>query len=235
MIQQRKSRWIPLAVFLSLFLAGCGGTDKASWSEDVLLHNGKLLVIQSEATRGNSGFPDSRRGVLQSYQIKFSSPEAIWKTDSHAGAVPIAIEIKDGVPYVVVLLYSCGFCGTYGDPDPSLVIWKWGGKQGWERGAYADLPMGTRMNIIGMPWDQKHRDKKSDVVGVWRDLDGHYSLQRKREDVCDGGGGCSSRLDRLLDEYVKPRPGRREPARVCSTLCKLNTTELKGQANGRSY
>ena len=200
-------------MFLVLLLAGCGGTDKAKWSEEVLLHDGKKIVVKMEATRNSSGFPDSRRGSYKRYEIEFPSLNVTWREEKIGGTIPKAVEVVNGLPYVVLLITGCGMCEQQGYPDPSLVIWRWSGQK-WEEAAYRDLPPNIRLNILGAPWDMHHDGPKMETY----DLSGFYSLERKIQGVCSLNAGCS--LGQLLSEYVKNDPSLRSPGAICTVRCK---------------
>lgn len=200
-----------------LSLTACGGIDTVEWSEDVKLHDGKLIVVKMQATRGSSGFPDSRRGGYRLYEIRFPSPLPVWSEEKVAGMVPIAIEINDGIPYVVVLIGHCNICNELGNPDPSLIVWKWNDGR-WQRARYDELPKDTRLNIIGEPWDVLHHEGINQLDSVRRDLTGHYPLIKKFDDICRFDS-CKDTFNRLLSEYVEGKPGQYHPGKVCVEVC----------------
>lgn len=213
-----------ISLITALLTAGCGGLDTAEWSEEVQLHDGKAIVVKMKATRGSSGFPDSRRGGYRGYEIQFASPATTWVENNIAGMVPIAVDVQNGTPFVVVLIGHCNICKTLGNPDPSLMVWKWTGGQ-WQRANYDELPKGLRLNIMGDPWDALHHDDPTSA-GKRRDLSGNYSLQKKTDDICRFDS-CKDNFNRLLSEYVEAKQGQYNPGKVCIETCKTENTPYK--------
>lgn len=218
------ARLVFVALMAALLTTACGGIDTAEWSEEVRLHDGKVIVVKMMATRGSNGFPDSRRGGYRGYEIQFPSPATTWVENNIAGMVPLAIDLKDGIPYVVVLIGHCNICNALGNPDPSLMIWKWSNGQ-WQRASYGELPKDARLNIMGDPWDVRHyedvRNPQNQTIGEVRDLDTKYSWTRKQDEICRFNDSCNLKFNRLLSEYVEGKPGQYHPGKVCTEMCKV--------------
>jgi hypothetical protein len=78
-------------------LTGCG-PDVARWKEEVLLHDGRMIVVERMATAEVGGFPNANRGRDLEFELKYAPLGIYWKgTQQHT-----MLEIFDGVPYLVV-------------------------------------------------------------------------------------------------------------------------------------
>lgn len=96
-------RWKCFVPFVSvgalLLLTSCIGTDEMRWKEQVWLHDGKFVLIDRYSTRAKSGFPNSRRGVILSQEIRYDPLGVLWSVDG-SDEQPISFEIIDGAAYL---------------------------------------------------------------------------------------------------------------------------------------
>ena len=84
-------------------LAGCG-PDVAKWKEEVLLHDGRMIVIERKAKAERGGFLSGTRGRDLEFEIKYKPLGIYWKGLRE----PVALEFFDGVAYLA---------GTVGDEE----------------------------------------------------------------------------------------------------------------------
>lgn len=105
-----------IAMATLLMLAGCG-PDVAKWKEEVLLHDGRMIVVERTATREPSGFPAANRGRYLESELKYEPLGIYWKGTSQQDS----LEIFDGIPYLVIWPGSeAAFCK--GKPAETLPI-----------------------------------------------------------------------------------------------------------------
>jgi hypothetical protein len=138
-------------------LFGFGGT---SWKEEVLLHDGQIII--SERSYNLGGYPtfDSRERAALDETVTFSLPgtskKIIWKNDFR-DSVPepnslnlIRFDIVKGVPYIATYPAGCIAYNKWGRPNPPQVLFKYESNQWW-RITLAELPaelINTQSNVV---------------------------------------------------------------------------------------
>lgn len=86
-------------LLLASLLTACG-PDVARWKEEVMLHDGRMIVVERMASREHSGFPNANRGRYLEFELKYSPMNVMWHTDK--GIQHVSFEVFDGVPYMVL-------------------------------------------------------------------------------------------------------------------------------------
>lgn len=137
-----------------------------SWKEEVLLHDGKRLVVERTQTYGGYAEPASRERSLANeewvFQIPGSGQKVIWKSDFRRppegdSLTLLQLNFLDGVPYVATSPAGCLAYNHWGRPNPPYVFFKYDGKS-WQRIPLAEFPaMFKESNVaVGRP-DPNHR------------------------------------------------------------------------------
>lgn len=142
---------ITLGVSMNAFgFLGFGGT---SWKEEVLLHDGSKIVVKRYAKR------EGRHEIGQEPPIKeetltFQSPATnkriVWKRDmapdvGYADLKPIALDIVQGIPYLVTTPVGCLAYNKWERPNPPYVVYQYSADQ-WRQIDLRELP-----NAIEVP------------------------------------------------------------------------------------
>lgn len=141
--------WIWGLVALSacaLTPGGLGGGD--SWQEEVLLHDGRKMVIERSQTYGGRSeigqdspvAEHTIRFALSASQQMISWTSLFDKDAGRAGLRLLAVHEKDGVPYVVAEPNLCQAYNKWDRPNPPYVIFKWRSND-WQRIGIEDLPI----------------------------------------------------------------------------------------------
>lgn len=130
-----------------------GGT---SWKEEVLLHDGKMLIVERSQARGGRHEIGQEVPVTE-HVVLFRHPstgKAIqWKSEYGIEAekwslLPLALDILNGTPYIVSTPVGCIAYNKWGRPNPPYVIQKFDGTN-WERIALALFPKQiTEANLV---------------------------------------------------------------------------------------
>jgi hypothetical protein len=118
-----KPRVLLAAHMAILGLTACSrfgepGVDETHWKQEVLLHNGTMIVVEGSAARRSSGFPNSRRGPTLWLEFRYPPKGLVFKPKS-AREQPIALDIFEEQVYVITIFSASeGFCrnkepGTY--------------------------------------------------------------------------------------------------------------------------
>ena len=152
-------------------LAGCNGIDEAHWTEEVKLHDGKMIVVERVARARHSGFPNASRGRDIDFELKYPPMNVSWHGD--ALRPPVAFEVFDGVPYLVLYTGDRNFCLN---KDPKRYLAQF---LRWRSGVWTEIGQHefptdiALMNLYGDYWGH---NSEGDAKGLikWRDKFGEY-------------------------------------------------------------
>jgi hypothetical protein len=146
-----------------VLLAGCGA-DTAEWTEEVRLSDGQMVVVWRKDRRASSGFPNSHRGRLIDFELKYTPMSVHWKdavTPTHVRFL-MSFDIIDGVPHLV-LEGNSEVCIGRPATDYAAEFLKWIDGR-WVTVPQAEFPVDrTLINLFGDQWG--HR-KHGDVRGL---------------------------------------------------------------------
>jgi hypothetical protein len=149
-------------------LAGCAPTE-IDWSEEVKLHDGKVIVVKRHEELGRSGLPLAMRGARKYWLFCYAPMNIVWK--SKPEYFPEVFDIVDGKAYVRVSIGSCESCMLHGYPETNALYFMWEGGA-WKKIDYKDFPPGLRFNMLG----GTHYDDDGS-----RDVRGLVTIEEKEE------------------------------------------------------
>lgn len=147
-----------LTIFGGL-MSACAMGGKMSWTEEVLLHDGRKIISERRYNLG--GYPglDAHERVPLDETVTFKLPNnknIIWKNDFR-DAVPepnslnhFRFDIVNGVPYLATYPAGCIAYNKWGRPNPPQILFKYENDQ-WKRITLAELPpvlVGATANVI---------------------------------------------------------------------------------------
>lgn len=138
-------------------LFGLGGT---SWKEEVLLHDGTTIIVERSVELGGR-HEIGQRPPYKEQSLSFTMPgthQAIRWDDHHsedigtANFLPMLLDIRAGVAYLVASPMGCLSYNKWGRPNPPYVIFKHDGRD-WQRIPLTELPeeIKTPNLIFSMP------------------------------------------------------------------------------------
>jgi len=117
-------------------LTACG-TDTIEWKEEVLLHDGRMIVVERKVTADSSGFPNANRGAFREFELHYKPMDVHWKGHLQQGA----FEIIDGTPYLALWLNGpVEFCKGRPPTDLPIQVLKFEGKD-WVEIPQSAFPM----------------------------------------------------------------------------------------------
>jgi hypothetical protein len=145
---------------ISLMILGGGmsacAMGGASWKEEVLLHDGKKIIVERSVVRGGQ-HELGQRPPIKEQSLTFTLPgtneSVIWEdnfTQDVGGAnfLPMQLEISKDTAYLVAYPMGCLSYNKWGRPNPPYVVFKYQGK-GWNRITLQELPAEfNRPNLI---------------------------------------------------------------------------------------
>ncbi len=153
------------AVIVLLSMSGCGkGTKEvAEWSEEVELHDGKIVTVQRRSTLGSNFSPGSHRGLVESWELCYLPMKAYWKSNSPFQ--PNHFDIANGQVYVKVPVRGCGECKVTGRPKDGTLYFVLRNGQ-WQPILADQYPNKSWKNLIFTRiWNA--RSKEGDITGHW--------------------------------------------------------------------
>lgn len=159
---QATTRRALLALGLVMGLSACVGVAGASsnggdtWQEEVLLHDGRTIVVERSQTYG--GRHEIGQSVpAKEHTIRFKLPNTnntvTWTSEYGEGLGRtnfnlLALHVKKDTPYLIVEPNLCLSYNKWGRPNPPYLIFKWEANA-WNRIEIATLPPEfTTINLI---------------------------------------------------------------------------------------
>lgn len=158
-----RLRWLfQIASLIAVVeMSGCAvgralpfGGDR--WQEEVLLHDGRKLLITRSQTYGGR-HEIGQPSPIKEHTVTFTLPntnktiswtseygEDIGRTNFHL----LAVHVLDGTPYIVAEPNLCLSYNKWGRPNPPYVVFKYDGTT-WQPIPIEDLPVEfTTMNVV---------------------------------------------------------------------------------------
>lgn len=137
-------------------LTGCAGVvdgGSRSWKEQVILPDGRELIVERSHTLGNPF--DRELSAINSppgataYVVTVPLPDGrkvSWEGE-HKEMIPIAVAIGSGATYLLAIP-SCSTFQKMGSPEPPFMVFKHDGKQ-WARSTIGEFPEGiSEANLL---------------------------------------------------------------------------------------
>lgn len=171
---KRKNILTPLILLLlATGLTGCAFLsigNSASWKEEVLLHDGRVVIVERSVERGGR-HEIGQKGPYREQSLAFTMPDTnktiTWEDHfsqelGMANFLPMLLDVHDAVAYLVVNPMGCLSYNKWGRPNPPYVIFKYVGDQ-WQRVSLQELPgeIKTPNMISSMPDIELERAKTS--------------------------------------------------------------------------
>ena len=184
---------LSLGLFICLGLnmnayAGMFGFGGDSWKEEVMLHDGRKIIVERTVQRGG------RREVGQQPPIKeqrltFTMPgtkqQVVWEDAfsqdiGTANFLPMLLGIHNAMPYLVAYPMGCQSYNKWGRPNPPYVVFKYENKQ-WNRIDLQALPeeLKTPNLIFSMP-DIEAKNTGKSIVSA-KEINAIYAGYRQTE------------------------------------------------------
>lgn len=119
-----------------------------SWKEEVLLHDGSKIIVERTITYGGYRKIEDEEPSIREHSIKFKLPGTkktiVWKSE-YADDIGrydfslVALDIVNGVPYIITKPVGCLAYNKWGRPDPPYICFKYDGQQ-WQQIPLQQLP-----------------------------------------------------------------------------------------------
>ncbi|MCK6385958.1 MAG: hypothetical protein L6Q52_16705 [Rhodocyclaceae bacterium] len=148
----RRWRWPRLRPALGIsILWVCVNASEAvsavSWKEEVLLHDGRKMIVERSQSRGGRREIGQETPVAK-HTLWFTAPDAgrtiEWESEfglevEKSSLLPLAIDVVGTVPYLVATPAGCIAYNKWGRPNPPYVLFRFDGIE-WRRAPVAQMP-----------------------------------------------------------------------------------------------
>jgi hypothetical protein len=142
--------------------AGIFGGGSLGWKEEVLLHDGRIIVVERFYNLGRRPTLESRERAALDETVTFTHPDTgkkiVWKTDFRDSEPEpnslnlILLDIVKGVPYIATYPAGCIAYNKWKRPNPPQILFKYENEQ-WKRITLAEFPaeLSEANVIVGRP------------------------------------------------------------------------------------
>jgi len=182
--------------------AGWLSRSKA-WKEEVLLHDGKVLIVERHSNPADYLVPGSSEPPARDESLAFTLPETnqrvTWKTEFDERVPepnslgPLLLDIVDGIPYLATSPAGCISYNKWGRPNPPYILFKYAHEK-WERIPLQEFPQAlVKPNLMGLPPLEllKPYYTVEQAQGWWQGGNmAEYARTVLREPVSDLWKGC---------------------------------------------
>jgi hypothetical protein len=153
--------WAISLMILGGSMSACAMGDKMSWKEEVLLHDGHIMVVERSFKLGGYPALEAQERSPLDQTIIFILPgknkKISWVTEyrddkpgpNSLGA--LLLDVVDGVPYLATSPAGCVAYNKWGRPNPPYVLFKYVNEK-WQQIPLKEFPRElTEANLMGIP------------------------------------------------------------------------------------
>lgn len=159
-----------MLTFIFINLSGCaagflGIGNTASWKEEVLLHDGSIIIVERWQKRSGGSEIGSKPDVSDqsiTFTIPGTNKTVKWEDEysreiDRSNFMLLALHFLNNTPYIITTPRLCLSYNKWGRPNPPYVIFKYETKE-WKRIDIAELPIEFK-NINLVINIQSHEEK----------------------------------------------------------------------------
>ena len=168
---------IGLVLALGVSMSACAGLlgfGDTSWKEEVLLNEGRKIIVKRSVERGGR-HEIGQQPPIKNQSLSFTLPgineKVIWEdkfTEDVGGAnfLPMLLEIRKDTAYLVVHPMGSLSFMKWGSPNPPYVVFKYQNKK-WDRITLEELPAEfTTPNLIFSSPDDEAKKAGQRIVSA---------------------------------------------------------------------
>ena len=161
-VLRRRVHSVVLTVSLSTapILGACAPTEH-KWTEEVELHDGKVVQLKRRVELTTTGFPVQKRGHAAYHEFCYPPMHIYWKSKPEYR--PESFDIVGGRAYAKVSLGDCTSCMLQGYPETGALYFVWG-PGSWTRIEHKDFPVQIRINLLLTPIQANPQDDAHGLV-----------------------------------------------------------------------
>lgn len=143
-------KWMLLIlVVFSISISGCATASSTSWKEEVLLHDGRKIIVQRKDIHDSSLPHEIGQGAplaehITIFSIPDSNQSVTWRSNNRSRSEPdnldlMVLDFVNGVPHAAAGITRCIAYNRWGRPNPPYVFFKYDGKV-WQRISQEEFP-----------------------------------------------------------------------------------------------
>lgn len=227
---------LSIILLLGASMSACAGLfgSSAGWKEEVLLHDGRVLLV--ERTYNLGGYPtlDARERTMLDETITFTLPQTnktiSWQTEfrqdlpepNSLGA--LLLDVVNDVPYLATSPAGCIAYNKWGRPNPPYVLFKYT-NDAWQQIPLKEFPSELMTaNLMSMPALSLRKSYYNVEAAKAQRQDGNISDYAKtilREPIQSAGQGCGELIYDGRGGWQGPGLFSRQPSKeACFKYCK---------------
>jgi len=149
-MRQAMKKWAAMSLaVLAISMSACATGSSISWKEEVLLHDGRKMVVERKDIHDSSLPHEIGQGApLAEHVTTFNMPDTkqrvTWRSDNRSRSEPdnldlMVLDFMNGVPYAAAGITRCIAYNRWGRPNPPYVFFKYDGKA-WQRISLEEFP-----------------------------------------------------------------------------------------------
>jgi hypothetical protein len=152
----RLFKMICLVLTLGVSMSAYATTSTFTWKEEVLLHDGKKIIVDRSDVYDSSMRHEIGQGApLAEHKTTFIIPRTnqtvIWKSNNRPSSDPddlhlLVLDFLNGVPYVATTPFGSLAHSKWNRPNPPYVLFKYVGE--WKRISLEEFPEKFKINLI---------------------------------------------------------------------------------------
>jgi hypothetical protein len=161
-------KWVIAALALALALVWFGwlGRWTYHWHEEVLLHDGRVIVVERSVKTGYVPVEIGQPPGESDYTLTFvaSDGKSVTWEGGRDRFIPMILDFEQGVPYVVATGATSLVYGVEGCPRPPYFFFKWSAGS-WQRVTYEEFPKSIRKANLSAGLTYPSRDPMRERIG----------------------------------------------------------------------
>jgi hypothetical protein len=132
------------AVLACLALSSCFGRATYRWTEEVLLHDGRMILVERSVRTGEVPVEIGQPPGESDYKLTFNTPDGKTITwESGKAFRPFILDFYGGETYLVARGATGPDYEKHGCPKPPYFFFRWTGSE-WRRIEYEQFPKEIR-------------------------------------------------------------------------------------------
>jgi hypothetical protein len=147
------------AALLVLGLTGCN-SNEIKWTEEVKLHDGRVIQVKRRVELTETGFPVQQRGFRKYHELCYAPMGVYWK--SKPEYPPYVFDIVNGKAVIKVPVEGCTTCMLQGYPAWDAAYFEWD-NGAWKKVDETPVLRGLRFNVLS---DPRSGDESKDARGL---------------------------------------------------------------------
>lgn len=195
-----------------------GFGNSASWEEEVLLHDGRKILVERSQRYGAYPTIDSRERVVLDEEWIFQNPDnqqqVTWKVNHRPPPegetlMLMVLGFVKGTPYIASVPAGCIAYNHWGRPNPPYVLFRFDG-QAWQRMSLEEFPAELKEANVVVGGRNNPKDQAGATLSIAKVKEQNYYLephlrQLAREPVKSAQTSTCEELVHYKCGWISPR------------------------------